>query len=545
MATVNLTINGCAITVEKGTTILEAARQNSIDIPHFCYHPKVEIVGSCRMCQVEVEKSPKLLISCATPVQEGMVVHTKSERALKAQKAVLEFLLANHPLDCPICDKGGECPLQDYTFRYGPGGSRLAEPKVKRLKATPYGPTIVFDAERCVLCSRCVRFLRDVPKTGELGIFQRGDRSYVSPFPGKEINNNLSGNLTEICPVGSLTSREYRFKSRPWDLVKLVDSICPNCSTGCSITLELRFRRQGYPEVLRVRPKHSPEVNGWWICDQGRWGMKYLQSEARLRRAIIRENQQMREVPAEEATSYAFSRLVNILKEHGPKSVGVILASALTNEELYLAQKFFREIVGTDNLDYLVREVQQEGKDAPVDPLYRKDKTPNTSGARFWGAHPQNGGWNFSQIMKAAQEGRLKALLLLGESLQDSTIPAKDLQAALGKIDLIISWDMFLGEFNKMAGVIIPATSFAEKEGTFTNYQGKVQMIQSAMNPWGEARPLPLLLKSLAESLNKAWPYTSLKDAWLEMAAKAEVYKNIEALRPCRANLPQYEIKKW
>lgn len=545
MATVNLTIDGRPVTVEKGTTILEAARQNRIDIPHFCYHPMLEIVGSCRMCQVEVEKSPKLLISCATPVQEGMVVHTKSERAKKAQKAVLEFLLANHPLDCPICDKGGECPLQDYTLRYGPGESRLAEPKVKRLKATPYGPTIVFDAERCVLCSRCVRFLREVPKSGELGIFCRGERSYVSPFPGKEINNNLSGNLTEICPVGSLTSREYRFKSRPWDLVKLVDTVCTNCSTGCNISLELRFRRQGYPEVLRVRPRINPEVNRWWICDQGRWGMNYLQSEARLRRPLIKENNHMREVSCEEALPHAFSKLISLLKAHGPKAVGVVLSTTLTNEELYLAQKFFREILGTDNLDYKVREVQEEGKDAPVDPLYRQDQTPNTAGARFWGAYPQNGGWSFSQMIKAAQEGRLKALLLLGESLQDSMIPAKDLQAALGKVDLIISWDMFLGEFNKMANVIIPATSFAEKEGTFTNYQGRVQMIQQALNPWGEARPLHLLLKALAESLQKAWPYTNLKDAWPEMAAKAEVYKNVEALRPRRANFPQYEVKKW
>lgn len=545
MATVNLTINGRPIAVEKGTTILEAARQNGIDIPHFCYHPMLEIVGSCRMCQVEVEKNPKLVISCATPVQEGMVVHTNSERAKQAQKAVLEFLLVNHPLDCPICDKGGECPLQDYTYRYGPGESRLVEPKVKRLKATPYGPTIVFDAERCVLCSRCVRFLREVPKTGELGIFQRGDRSHVSPFPGKEINNNLSGNLTEICPVGALTSREYRFKSRPWDLVKLVDTICPNCSTGCSITLELRFRRQGFPEVLRVRPKFNPEVNGFWICDQGRWGMKYLQNETRLRRPLIREDAHMREVACEEAFPHAVIRLSAMLKEHGPQAVGAILSSTLTNEELFLAQKFCREVVGTDNIDYQVREVQEEGKDAALDPLYRLDRTPNTAGARFWGAYPQNGGWNFPQMIEAAQKGQLKVLLLLGENLQDSMIPAKDLQAALSKVELIISWDTFLGEINKSAHVIIPATSFAEKEGTFTNYQGKVQMIQPALNPWGEARPLHLLLKALAESLRKPWPYFSLKDVWPDMAQRAEIYKDLETIRPRRANLPQYEIKKW
>jgi NADH-quinone oxidoreductase subunit G len=545
MATVNFTIDGRQLTVEKGTNILEAARVNGIDIPHFCYHPMLEIVGSCRMCQVEVEKSPKLLISCATPAQEGMVVHTKSERVKKAQKAVLEFLLANHPLDCPICDKGGECPLQDYTYRYGPGESRMVEPKVKRLKATPYGPTIVFDAERCVLCSRCVRFLREVPKTGELGIFSRGDRSCVSPFPGREINNNLSGNLTELCPVGALTSREYRFKSRPWDLVKLVDTTCPNCSTGCSITLELRFRRQGYPEVLRVRPKFNPAVNGFWICDQGRWGMQYLQSEARLRRPLIRQGGHMREVPCEEALPHAFSRLTTLLKEHGPQALGVILSSGLTNEELFLAQKFFREVVGTDNIDHQVREVQQEGRDAAVDPLYRKDRTPNTAGARFWGAYPQNGGWRFSQMMEAAQKGQLKILVLLGESLQDSMIPAAELQAALSKVELIISWDLFLGEFNKLAHVIIPATSFAEKEGTFTNCQGKVQMVQSALNPWGDTRPLELLFKGLAQALGKPWPYIKLRDAWPDMAAKAEVFKNIDTLRPIRASLPQYEIKKW
>lgn len=545
MSTVTFTIDGRQLTVEKDTSILEAARVNGIDIPHFCYHPMLEIVGSCRMCQVEVEKSPKLLIACATPAQEGMAVYTKTERVIKAQKAVLEFLLANHPLDCPICDKGGECPLQDYTFRYGPGQSRLAEPKLKKIKAAPLGPTIMYDAERCVLCSRCIRFCREVPQTGELGIFFRGDRSLVNIFPGKELNNNLSGNLTEICPVGALTSKDYRFKSRPWDLVKMVDTTCPNCSAGCSITLEMRYRRQGYPELLRVRPKFNPEVNGLWICDRGRWGMNYLQSETRLRLPLIKENGRMKEVPCEEAFPPAVAKLSALLKAHGPQSLGVILSSTLTNEELFLAQKFFREIVGTDNIDYLVREVQQEGKDAAVDPLYRRDRTPNSAGARFWGTYPQNGGKRLPQMLQAANQGQLKALLLLGESLEDCMIPAKDLETALGKLELIISWDMFPGDFNRLAQVIIPAVSFAEKEGTFTNYQGRVQLIQPALNPWGEARPLNLLLKGLAQSFDKSWPYIELKDAWPDMASKAEVYKDIEALRPRRTSLPQYEMKKW
>ena len=209
------------------------------------------------MCQVEVEKMPKLAIACNTPVADGMVVSTNSPKVEKARRAVLEFYLLNHPLDCPICDKGGECPLQDYTLAYGPGESRSVEEKVQRVKHRVLGPHIVFDAERCILCTRCVRFCNEIPKTGELGVFSRGDRSEINLFPKKVLDNAYSGNVIDLCPVGALTSREYRFRSRPWDLVRHTESVCPLCSAGCNVILDVRHRQRG-DELLRIRPRENP-----------------------------------------------------------------------------------------------------------------------------------------------------------------------------------------------------------------------------------------------------------------------------------------------
>ncbi|RPI07183.1 MAG: NADH-quinone oxidoreductase subunit G, partial [Zetaproteobacteria bacterium] len=339
-----LTIDGVEITTAGPTTILEAAKSAGIEIPHYCYHPGLSVVGQCRMCQVEVEKMPKLATACNTAVTDGMAVSTNSPRVEKARRAVLEFYLLNHPLDCPVCDRGGECPLQDYTLKYGPGESRTVEEKVQRAKHKILGPHIVFDAERCILCTRCVRFCHEVPRTGELGVFSRGDRSEINLFPGKVLDNAYSGNVIDLCPVGALTSREYRFQSRPWDLVRHTPSVCPLCSAGCNVIVDVRNRQRG-DEILRIRPRENQAVNRWWMCDEGRFGFGYHHDPSRLRTALRREGAAQVETPLDDLLTRVAEEIQRIVRAHGEGAIGCIVSARHTTEELFLVRCFVRDVL--------------------------------------------------------------------------------------------------------------------------------------------------------------------------------------------------------
>lgn len=502
MALVTLKIDGREVTVPQGTTILEAAKRIGIEIPHYCYHPKLEVVGSCRMCQVEVEKAPKLVISCATSVTEGMVVHTRSPNVEKARKAVLEFFLLNHPLDCPICDKGGECPLQDYTLRYGPGESRFIEEKIKRIKHKIIGPYIIFDAERCILCTRCVRFCRDVAGTGELGVFNRGDRSEIGLFPGKSLDNKFSGNVIDLCPVGALTSRDYRFRSRPWDLIKQVDTICALCSRGCNITVDVRHLMVGQ-EILRIRPRINEEVNSYWICDEGRFGFHFNHDNRRLREPLwwqAPRGQKLVPLPWGEAIDRTGALLRGILERDGQKAIGVIASSRLTNEEALLVWRLFREALGTPNLDYRTRKEQGPEGDFSEDFLRRADKTPNSLGLYRAGIVPGDGGMDGRAMIAATAEGRLKALFLIEEDLAhfEEDLPLWD---ALSRLDLLVVMDIFMTETGRFAHFLFPTLSPYEKKGTFTNFQGKVQEVRPVLSPPGDIWPLEKSLKELARTI--------------------------------------------
>lgn len=499
MNTVTLKIDGREVTVPEGTSILEAAKTLGIEIPHYCYHPKLEVVGSCRMCQVEMEKAPKLVISCATTVTEGMVVYTRSPKVEKARKAVLEFFLLNHPLDCPICDRGGECPLQDYTMRYGPGESRFTEEKVKRIKHKVFGPYIIFDAERCILCTRCVRFCRDVVGTGELGVFDRGDHSQIGLFPGKSLDNKFSGNVIDLCPVGALTSRDYRFRSRPWDLIKKVDTICALCSRGCNTTVDVRHLMKGQ-EILRIRPRINEEVNSCWICDEGRFGFHFAHDPARLREPLHREGQKLVPLPWKEATAQIGEKLQEILRREGPGALGVIASSRLTSEEAHLVRRFFQESLGTGNMDYQVRREQEPEGDFPEDFLRRADKSPNSRGLREAGLLPGEGGLGVRGMLEAAAGGRLKALFLLEEDLAPlaGEFP---LERTLSGLELLVVMDLFMTEAGRLAHFLLPALGPYEKEGTFTNFQGRRQEVKPALGPQGDIWPLGQFLDELEMAL--------------------------------------------
>src|SRR4051812_6765074 len=266
-----LTIDGVEVEVPAGTTIIQAADKLGINIPRYCYHPALPVAGNCRICMVEVEKQPKLQIACYTPVAEGMVVKTNSPKVLEVRKTVLEFLLVNHPVDCPVCDQAGECKLQDYYMEHGQYNSRLVDVKVKKeKKAFSIGPTIMLDQERCILCTRCVRFADNITKTHEFGVFDRGDHSELDVY--KPLENKYSGNVADICPVGALTDKDFRFKCRVWYLEK-TKSVCPSCSMGCNVTVEwdkARPHAQKTARVMRLKPRLNPEVNDYWMCDNGR-----------------------------------------------------------------------------------------------------------------------------------------------------------------------------------------------------------------------------------------------------------------------------------
>ncbi len=521
-----LTINGVEITTNGPATILEAARSAGIEIPHYCYHPGLSIVGQCRMCQVEVEKMPKLATACNTPVADGMVVTTTSSRVDKARRAVLEFYLLNHPLDCPICDRGGECPLQDYTLKYGPGESRSVEEKVHRTKHQILGPHVVFDAERCILCTRCVRFCHEVPKTGELGVFSRGDRSEITLFPGRVLDNAYSGNVIDLCPVGALTSREYRFQSRPWDLIRHTESVCPLCSNGCNVILDVRHRQRG-EELLRIRPRENHAVNTWWMCDEGRFTFGYHHDPSRLRMALRREGASHIEASLDELLSDVALELRRIVATHGERAVGCIVSARHTTEELFLVRRCIRDLLGTPHLDHRVRPVQWEGGDASEDGLLRRtDKTPNGAGARALDILPGPGGLDTRGMIGAALEGRLKALIVLEEDLVQE-FPDLPVRQALASIELLVVTSLFPNQTTALAHAIIPALGFAEKTGSFTNAQGRIQKIRQALNPPGACRRLGDVLRAVAQHLGWDLGDTEPERVWAAIGEMSGPYNGI------------------
>jgi NADH-quinone oxidoreductase subunit G len=369
--TVTLTIDGRQVSVPQGTLIVEAAKQVGIEIPVFCYHPKLESVGMCRMCLVMVgtpmldratgqaqldDKGnpvirwfPKPQTACTMPVSEGMVVVTDSQEVAADRKAILEFLLTSHPLDCPVCDKGGECPLQDLTYRHGPGVSRFDyDSKHHAAKHHPLGDLIMLDRERCVLCARCTRFQAEIARDPVLAIENRGRDAMIVSYSDPTFDSHYSGNTTDICPVGALTSRDFRFRARPWELTN-VPSLCNHCGVGCNIVLATR---RG--EIARVMPRQNETVNEIWICDKGRFGHHFNGSPHRLTTPLVRRNGRLVETSWEEALQHVADRLAAIKAAHGPEALGGIAGARLPNEDLYLFQKFFREVIGSRNVDHRV-----------------------------------------------------------------------------------------------------------------------------------------------------------------------------------------------
>jgi NADH-quinone oxidoreductase subunit G len=498
------TLNGRDMDVPAGTTVLEAAKRAGIEIPHYCYHPRLSIAGSCRMCLVEIEKFPKLQTACSTVVTDGMIVRTDTEQVRRAVRGVLELMLIHHPVDCPICDQAGECGLQDYYMKHGLHRSRYRlEDKVRRKKAQDIGGLIVLDAERCILCSRCVRFLREVTGTGELEIVSRGDHSEVAIFPGRPLDNHYTGNLADICPVGALTNRDFRFQCRVW-LLKSADSICPGCANGCNIAIDFKG-----DTVYRLRPRENDAVNRTWMCDFGRLEYKKA-NDGRLLAPVLRDGG-ADVAAAWDAALYAVAlRLRKAALAGGPESVAVIASPRSSNEELYLVRRLAAEVLGTPNLAFSSRTPDPAVCDGF---LIKPDKSPNTKGALLLGLSEER----FGAIMSLIAAKRIQAVLIFGNGLAD--LSDEETSALLSEVPFIAQVGTNDGALARMAHAVLPQASFAERGGTFTNAAGRVQRFRAAFPPRGKARSPIAILAGLADCLGARWTFPDEKSVFEALAA--------------------------
>jgi NADH-quinone oxidoreductase subunit G len=500
-------IDGKELDVPAGTTVIQAALQAGIHVPHFCWHPDLPVDGNCRMCLVEVEKMPKLQIACNTQVTEGMVVRTESEKAAQAHRTTLEFLLVNHPIDCPVCDQAGECYLQDQYMDHGLHDSKVEiEEKVRKRKVVDLGP-IMLDAERCVLCSRCIRFEGNVTGTNSFEFVNRGNVTQIATFENRPIAHEYAGNLADVCPVGALLSHDFRFKMRVWFL-KETESVCPGCSTGCNITID---HRDG--EAQRLRPRRNVEVNKSWMCDPGRTLYKPIALTTRVTGARVKREGGWDGI----ATPLALDDVAAKLKAAGANAAFLATPQA-TNEDLF-AFKALAETVG-GSFDFRVGDPQQRVRERIDHVLQRADRNPNTQGALDLGLARDG----VATILRRCAAGQVQALLLQGpELLRD--VDALD---AIAKVPFVAVMASHEGPELQRADVVLPLAVWAEVDGTFTNFQRRVQRIRAAFAAPGDARPAWELLAELLRRCGGTLAATSAREVFARLAASVPGYENLD-----------------
>jgi NADH-quinone oxidoreductase subunit G len=537
--TITVKVDGKAIAVPKtmhdpitgkpvATTMIQATALAKIDVPHYCYHPKLPVAGNCRMCLVEfgtpamgpdrkpllnedgtpkIAKSPRPAIACATPISPGMEIYTATPGVKQMREGVLESLLINHPLDCPICDQAGECKLQEYSVDYGQAQSRFVEAKVHKPKRVDLGPRIVLDAERCVLCTRCIRFTKDIAGDDALGIVNRGSYNTISAFPGQPFDNNYTLNTVDICPVGALTSKDFRFQMRVWFL-KETKSLCTSCGAGCNTVIGSREEK-----IYRYEPRENDAVNATWMCDAGRLNYKWIGSEARLSKV------QGPKSKVGEAVTWT-----SVIKEISEKlaraaqgSVAIVVSARQTNEELFLLKKL------ATKLGAITDSVPRTG---PADKLLVvADKNPNTNGAILTGivdCHAEMGR-NLSKIADGIRAGKIKTLIVFGEDVTKHGIGA-DL---LAKLDTLIVSDILPNKTTEAAHYLLPGCAHAEKRGSFTNIKGRVQRFTKAVEPRGDARPEWEFLHELAHNVTGQNGFVSIEGLFNQMAKEVPGFNGL------------------
>ncbi len=492
---VNLTIEGRAVSVPDGTTILEAAKTAGVLIPHYCYHPGLPIAGVCRMCLVEVEKAPKLAPSCATTVAEGQVVHVYSDKSLDARKGVLEMLLINHPLDCPICDQSGECELQDYTYQEGREDSRYREPK-RFNPAEDFGGDVIYVPNRCILCTRCVRFMDDVAHDPVLNVSERGDRALIGKFEGRDLTHPWAANVVDLCPVGALLSKDFLNKARAWELDRTA-SICPNCTQGCNVMMETREN-----QLVRMRPRQNEYVNAFFMCDWGRLNYRWMNEKNRAEHPMVRAGNALRVSSWETAITVAARALSG-------KKVFVAASAMLSNEALFLLTELMQGGSGVFRVT--------EGPEAPLpgveDLALRRERAANVNGAQALGFSKT------TDLLAGLSKGDV--LVVAGEDL--AGIDA----AAVARAGEVIVIGSVLPECASNAGVVLPIANFSEEDGTVTNLRGRVQRFTQARQAPGETRPSWLVLGDLLGAMGKQSNFFLPSEVFAKLASSNSAFAGL------------------
>lgn len=484
-------IDGKTIECRDGVPVLQAALEGGWDVPHYCYHPSLKVVASCRLCLMEmkvpnprtgdIDWSPKLFPSCQTPVRDGLEVRFDSETVRSNQQHVMEYYLINHPLDCPVCDQAGECYLQDYSEKFGSATSRMVDAKTVNPKKD-IGPKTLLYQDRCVMCSRCVRFTEEISGTHELCIVNRGNRSEIDVFPGKPLDNKLQGNVVDICPVGCLLDKDFLFKQRVWFL-KSADTICPNCSTGCAIHAD-----SNKDKLWRVKPRFNPDVNDYWICDEGRFGWKYVHDEKRITKPLVRRGVGLTEIdwPAlADALDYRFRQ---VAKTHDGWKTAVVLSPFMACEEAWLLATAVRRWVSGATI--VMGPVPTDGEDEhfPVGCdaskakfTIRAEKCPNRRGVEMVIETLGGPMLTWEELLEKCKADAMVAVWLGGGYI--SPWVEKEAAESLSKPALLVLQDLLASELLSAAEFVLPACAWAERSGSFINDAGRLQRFDRAMPP--------------------------------------------------------------
>ncbi|QQR72748.1 MAG: molybdopterin-dependent oxidoreductase [Holophagales bacterium] len=515
-----VTIDDRTVEVPAGTNLVEAARQVGIQIPHYCYHPRLSIVGQCRMCLVQIQGMPRLQAACSTPVvKDGMVVRTDLPEVRDAQRAIMEFLLINHPLDCPICDQAGECGLQDYSFKHGQAFSRFryedkrTYPEKERI---PLGPHVILNMNRCIQCTRCVRFTHEITKTGELGFFERGSRAEIGIFPGKPLDNPLSACVVDICPVGALTSTRFRFAERVWYLDKK-PSLCTGCDVGCNVTIE---HRRG--KIRRYKPRFNADVNDYWMCDFGRTTPERYEQMPRLATPLVRRDGESRPVAWKEALDL----LANRLRSRSAEGTIALLGSGfLTTEEAFLLASLADQ-VGSPHRSVWVDSAPARTIPTPGGLISGRDAAPNRRGAELAGLRPGPNGIDAEEILLRDGASRCSVLFVadsdFGRAAHDPKVVERlrsaQFLAVMGWADTPLA---------AAADLVLPTATHAEREGTFVNVGWRLQRFERAFPAPGQARPGTEVLVDLISRFDPSYLGAGTAEVFTRMAERLPAFAGL------------------
>jgi len=536
MDTVTLTIDGRQVTVEKGKTVLQAAIEGGISVPYYCYHPGIGIDGSCRVCIVKIEKMPKLQTSCSTVCTEGMVVSTRTPDVVEARAGVFEFLLINHPLDCPVCDKGGECPLQDFSYTFGPDASRMEFPRRvfdgDGVKAdVDFGPTLMLNRNRCILCTRCVRFMREVDGDAQINIIDRGYGSEIATFQEEGVHSLISGNLMDVCPVGAITTRDYRFKSRPWDNPSAADTICTQCARGCNVTAWIKAKPEWAKgsQLIRFTPRFNPEVNDYWMCDIGRFEYHWIEGDARVKKPLERTGDAAHQPIAwRDALAKVCDRLA-AAGTANPDGVRFLLSAHASHEELFLFKRLTQELIGESGPKAISVSWRYREKPQPEATKFKVPAVdaPNVNGARIFGLAPGAPGDpvrnpDIGALRSAVEAGRVTALYVFDPGPEGSLGDTAWIVEARkrGTLPLLIVQGVLMTDLARAADFVLPGASYVEKEASYSNEQGRLQGTARAIDPPGDAMEDWQILVDLAAALGVRFDYTTAGHVRADAAAR-------------------------